>query len=723
MLLREILLIMGRRAWFLALGVVIGGLIAYRQVTSSPFLYEADAGVVLVRRSTEVKLEPRFQTSIIDELNTTDRTNSGLQTLASLVTNEAIARAVFREFQGSLPPRIGTPQDLLRFISGEVRNGIIRVKARALDPQFAADLANTWAEHYAQYVNRLYAGQVLNTDLGAQVEEARRRYQEAQAALVAFLKEDQTATLESRLRERQATLERLLQLRAEERAGNLQRLYERRQQAQNVLGDALVLRDLLSASGSSAADAANTLALLSLQVNAIESGVSPTLSLREDQSGSQQGTAQTVEKNLQFTFTPRTLTDVAVSAEALRTDLDNLIVVLQNRIAAYEAEIAELTRTSIEENASNLDPELQALFAEVASLQAQIAEQKSRRDQLENERNRLWESYNLMANASQEVLLTTSTNDGTVLRFAIPATVPRRPVQSAPTQAAMLGGFVGLIVAMAFIFGLELIDDRVRTRTDVETVLELPVLGVVPKGKTGDGRRPIALAHPQAPVAEGVRFVRAALEAAPTPARSLLITSMGEGEGKTTVAANLAVVSAAAGLSVILVDANFRNPQLHTLFGLSDQRGLLPLLMANHANLEAHLQTTAVPGLRVLVAGSGDGMAPDWLARPLMKTIVEAATSLADLVILDTSAARMFTDPLTLAGLVEGVVLVIRPGKATVPEIEHFRQSLAAVDAHLLGVVLNGVPAGRRLRAIRVRVGGGSLPRSSPGERLVPDLK
>jgi capsular polysaccharide biosynthesis protein len=583
MLLREILLIMGRRAWFLALGVVIGGLIAYWQVTSSPVLYEADAGVVLVRRSTEVKLEPRFQTSIINELNTTDRTNSGLQTLASLVTNEAIARAVFREMQDSLPSRVATPQDLLRFISAEVRNGIIRIKARAPEPQFATDLANTWAEHYAQYVNRLYAGQVVNTDLGTQVEDARRRYQEAQAALVAFLKEDQTATLTSRLQERQATLNRLLQLRAEERAGNLQRLYERRQQAQNVLGDALVLRDLLSAPGSSAANAANTLALLSLQVNAIESGVSPTVSL--DTDGTKAPSLAQTGTNLQFTFTPRTLSDVAVSAEALRADLDNLIVVLQNRIAAYEAEIAELTRTSVGENASGLDPELQALFAEVASLQAQIAEQKSRREQLENERNRLWESYNLMANASQEVLLTTSTNDGTVLRFAIPASVPRRPVQAPPTQAVILGGFVGLIVAMAFVFGLELIDDRVRTRADVETVLELPVLGVVPKGKTDDGKRPIALTHPQAPVAEGVRFVRAALEAAPTPARSLLITSMGEGEGKTTVAANLAVVSAAAGLSVILVDANFRNPQLHTRFGLSDQRGLLPLLMANHANL------------------------------------------------------------------------------------------------------------------------------------------
>ncbi len=722
MLLREVLLIIGRRAWLLALGLVIGSLIAYWQVTSAPFLYEADAGVVLVRRSTEVKLEPRFQTSIIDELNTTDRTNSGLQTLAALVTNEAIARAVFREMQDSLPARVETPQDLLRFISSEVRSGVIRVKARALDPQFATDLANTWADHYARYVNRLYAGQVLNTDLSAQVEEARRRYEEAQAALVAFLKADQTATLESRLQERRATLDRLLQLRAEERAGNLQRLYERRQQAQNVLGDALVLRDLLSASGSSAADAANTLALLSLQVTAIESGVSPVLSLAGGETGSQPP-ERSSGASLQFNFTPRTLTDVAVSAEALRADLDHLIGVLQNRIAAYEAEIAELTRSSVDANASDLDPELQALFAEVAFLQAQIAEQKSRREQLENERDRLWESYNLMANASQEVLLTTSTSDGTVLRFAIPATVPRRPVQSSPIQATMLGGLVGLIVAMVLVFGLELIDNRVRTREDVETVLELPVLGVVPKGKTGDGKQPIALAHPQAPVAEGVRFVRAALEAVPTPPRSLLITSMGEGQGKTTVAANLAAVSAAAGLSVILVDANFRNPQLHTLFGLSDQRGLLPMLMANHANPEVYLQPTAIPGLRVLVAGGGDGMAPDWLARPIMKTIVETAMGLADLVILDTSAARMFTEPLTLAGLVEGVVLVIRPGKATVPEIQHFRQSLAAVNAHLLGVVLNGVPAGWRLRATRTRAGSGSLPRSSPSERLVPDLK
>lgn len=719
MLLREILLIVWRWTWLLVLGAIVGGVIAYGRAASSPFLYEADAGVVLVRRSTEVKLEPRFETSITDELNTTDRTNSGLITLASLVTNEAIARAVFQDMQGSLPARVQSPQDLLRFISGEVRNGIIRVKARAEEPQFAAELANAWAEQYARYVNRLYAGQALTTDLTPQVEEARRRYEEAQAALVAFLKDDPTATLQSRLQERQATLQRLLQVQAEERAGNLQRLYERRQRAQNVLGDALVLRDLLDASQSSAADAANALALLSLQFNAIESGVSESVSLGEAPTGSvptERGTA------LQFSFNPRLLGDVAVSAAELRGDLDHLIAVLQKRIADYDAQIADLTRAAVSSEASTLSPELQALFAEIASLQAQLAELKSRRDQLENTRNRLWESYNLVANASQELLLTTSTSDGTVLRFAIPATPPRRPIQPPPTQAVIVGAFLGLIAATAFVFAFELTDNRVRTREDVETVLELPVLGVVPKGETGDGTRPIALTRPQAPVAEGVRFLRTALEAVPTPARSLLITSMNEGEGKTVVAANLAVVGAAAGLSVILIDANLRHPRLHTLFGLSEQRGLMPMLMANNANLEANLQATTVPGLRVLVAGAGDGMAPDWLVRPIMKDIVATATTLADLVILDTAAARDFTEPLALAGLVDGVVLVVQPGKTAVPEIEHFRQALAAIQARLLGVVLNRVPVGRRLRAARSANGRKMMP-SVPAERLATGAK
>lgn len=718
MLLREILLIVWRWVWLLVLGAIVGGLIAYGRAASSPFLYEADAGVVLVRRSTEVKLEPRFETSITDELNTTDRTNSGLITLASLVTNETIARAVFRDMQGSLPARVETSQDLLRFISSEVRNGIIRVKARADNPQFAADLVNAWAEQYARYVNRLYAGQALTTDLTPQVEETQQRYQEAQAALVAFLKDDPTATLQSRLQERQATLQWLLQLRAEERAGNLQRLYERRQRAQNVLGDALVLRDLLNASQSSAADAANALALLSLQFSAIESGVSETVNLSK---GEEVGSAEKAAA-LQFNFNPRLLSDVAVSAEALRADLDNLITVLQKRVAEYDAQIADLTRAAVSSDASALDPELQAIFAEVASLQAQIAELGSRREQLENERNRLWESYNLVANASQELLLTTSTSDGTVLRFAIPATVPQRPVQPPPTQAIIVGAFLGLIAATVFVFAFELTDNRVRTREDVETVLELPVLGVVPKGETGDGTRPIALTRPQAPVAEGVRFLRTALEAAPTPARSLLITSMNEGEGKTTVAANLAVVSAAAGLSVILMDANFRHPQLHTLFGLSEQRGLMPLLMANGTNLEANLQATAVPGLRVLAAGAVDGMAPDWLARPVMRDIVASATAMADLVILDTAAARDFTEPLALGGLVEGVVLVVQSGKATVPEIEHFHQALAAIQARLLGVVLNRVPAGRRLRAARSANGQKTLT-PVPAERLATGAK
>ena len=274
MLIREILAVFRRWLWLIILCTLAGSVFAYWRAAQVEPTYEGDAGVVVVRQNTQVKLEPRFETSLTNDINIYDRDNSGLLTLASLVTNEAIAQAVFDGLNGELGDRVRSPEDLLRFISSSVSDGVIRVKARSDDPEFAARLANAWAKHYADYVNRIYAGQAANTDLSSQVTDAQQRYQVAQDALVAFTVEDPSAQLNSELADRQAMLDRLLQLRADGLAGDLERAYNRRQISESLLNDAQVLRRLLVDSESSAADSANTLALLALQFYAVDNGYS-----------------------------------------------------------------------------------------------------------------------------------------------------------------------------------------------------------------------------------------------------------------------------------------------------------------------------------------------------------------------------------------------------------------------------------------------------------------
>ncbi len=690
MLLREILMVVRRKAWLLVFGVVVGAIVGVWLNTGGTPQYQTSAGVAVIRRTTQVKLEPRFQTSAIDDLNINDRTDAGLLTLASMVTNAAVARNAYDKLKDQLPPAIKTPQDLLSHVTGEVRDGVIRVKVTANEPEFAAQLADVWAESYAQYVNRLYAGQNVAVDLTSQVSDAKKRYEDAQAALVTFLGTNRQSAVATQIQEKQAVLDRLVQVRVDEVAGPLQQLHQRRQRTEAVLGDAEALKALLANSGSEATNAANTLGLLVLQYNAIQSNVDETLSLPSDKAVA----VKPASSQPSFSFVPQRLEDVAISSANMEKDLDNLISTLKARLADYDAQIAAQSGQATNANAAAQDPDMQKLFAEIASLQAEAEALKAQQQELQSNRDRLWDSFTLLSNAAQQVLLTASADDGTVLRFAIPATVSKNSTQTPPRQSAIVGAFLGLLLALALAFLLELVDDKVRSRMDVEEVLNLPVMSLVPKGATTVEGRPVSLAQPEAPVAEGVRFMRTALEQVKEPVRSLLITSMTPGEGKTTVATNLAVVSARAGMPVILIDANLRTPQVHRAFGLSNKDGLSDLLMANDSSLESHLQTTAVPGLRVLTAGSGTGVAPDLLGRPILRTLIAEATSLADLVLVDAAAAKPFTDSAIISGLVQGVVLVLRPGSASVTDIQHFQQDVQAVSGQMLGVVLNKVSRG-----------------------------
>ena len=387
-----------------------------------------------------------------------------------------------------------------------------------------------------------------------------------------------------------------------------------------------------------------------------------------------------------------------MTSDQLLGDLDNLLDTLQERLAQYNAQIEELSQEALTSAAAETDPSIHPLYAEISDLQGQLATLEGNRQQLSSERDRLWESFNLLSNAAQEVLLTTSTSDGTLIRYAIPASIPRRPIQAPPTQSLIIGAFLGLMLGIALAFLLELTDDKVRRREDVEEVLQLEVLSVIPKGRTQVGDSPVVFSDPHASVVEGVRFVRSAVDSASPPVRSLLITSVKPGEGKSTVAANLAVVSAAAGLSVILIDANLRSPRMHTLFGLPSDNGLANLLLANSVSMESNLQPTKTPGLRILVAGADNGAGPDLLARPVMQDILTEAAKLADLVLIDTSAAGTSTETIALAGKVDGIALVLRPGSSSVSEIQHLQHSIEAVSGRLLGVVMNRVKTGFQLR-------------------------
>jgi capsular exopolysaccharide synthesis family protein len=171
----------------------------------------------------------------------------------------------------------------------------------------------------------------------------------------------------------------------------------------------------------------------------------------------------------------------------------------------------------------------------------------------------------------------------------------------------------------------------------------------------------------------------------------LLITSPEPGDGKTTLAANLAVCLAQSGKRVVLCDADLRRPRLHKLFGVSDDGGGLVSVLANGTDVESAIQPTGIEGLEIIPGGSRAQIPAELLSSSRLENVFEILRNRYDFVIVDTPALLSVTDPCAVAARADGVILVLRASRHTRREATQARQLLESVDATVLGVAINGV--------------------------------
>jgi len=198
----------------------------------------------------------------------------------------------------------------------------------------------------------------------------------------------------------------------------------------------------------------------------------------------------------------------------------------------------------------------------------------------------------------------------------------------------------------------------------------------------------VTLNDAQSPRAEAYRSLRTNLDfySLENPFHTLLVTSAEPDDDKTTVLANLGVISAQTGKKVILVDADMRRPGLHTIFGQDNQRGLATILSDDKADLP--IFETAVPNLRVMAAGPAPVNPTDLLASERMNAVIAQLQQQADLVLFDAPPLIAVTDGALLATKVDGVLLVARAGRTKREFVERAKDILAKVNANLVGSVL-----------------------------------
>lgn len=209
----------------------------------------------------------------------------------------------------------------------------------------------------------------------------------------------------------------------------------------------------------------------------------------------------------------------------------------------------------------------------------------------------------------------------------------------------------------------------------------------------------VLLAQPHSPAAEAYRTLRVNLQFASLdqPLRTIVVTSAGAGDGKTTTLANLALATAEGGSRVLAVDADLRRPALHTLFGLDNRAGLTTALLEESLPLVLH--DTAAPGLRVLTSGPLPPNPAELLGSRRFEQLLAALREQADFIFLDSPPAAALSDAATLAARADGVILVVDSGKTRRDLAQRAKAQLERVNAHLLGVVLAGAPAADALYA------------------------
>ena len=204
----------------------------------------------------------------------------------------------------------------------------------------------------------------------------------------------------------------------------------------------------------------------------------------------------------------------------------------------------------------------------------------------------------------------------------------------------------------------------------------------------------ITVTHPHSPVSEAYRILRTNLEfsSLDKPIRTMVVTSAGPDEGKSTTLANLAVTIAQGGKKVILADCDLRRPRLHEIFGLDNDAGLTTMVVDDEALENPPLQETGVPNLWLLPSGPLPPNPSELLGSRRMEEIIAVLTQRADMVLFDAPPVIAVIDAVVLGSKVDGVLLVINAGGTKRDHAQRAKAQLEKVNVRVIGAVLNNVP-------------------------------
>jgi len=383
------------------------------------------------------------------------------------------------------------------------------------------------------------------------------------------------------------------------------------------------------------------------------------------------------------------------------------------QMVAIESELADLKkRKAVEARrvVNSLKNEYKLALAREESLKHSLAKQKTESLKLNKKAvqfgvlQRDTESskhmYELLIKRFKETSLTEEMKTGNI-RIIDKAEIPRLPVKPKKMRNLLLAVIVGLSLGVGLAFFLEYLDNTIKLPEEIKEELKIPYLGPVP-AFTPDGNQPtvpvdlVTIHSPKSTASESYRGIRTGIlfsSADKTP-QVIMVTSAGPKEGKTVSSANLSVCMANSGSRTIIVDGDMRRPRVHKVFDVDRNMGLSSILVGTESPEDA-IVASGIQGLDILPVGPLPPNPSEIIGSKKMEQFLNDLRKKYERIIIDSPPISAVTDAVALAQMVDTTLLVIRAGQTPRQLIQNCLEQLSAVNANVLGALLNAVSVGR----------------------------
>lgn len=680
-----------KRRWLPA-GIVMSGVFALAVVMTSAQkpMYESEGKLRFAKDNKVSSLAGLSQQ--VGEMSGVTNLSNPLETESEILRSTPILQKTIAQLNlknANQEPL--TPEQFIKRLKVKPVRGtdVLAISYRSQDPKQAADVVNHLINNYLENnvrstraevtaAREFIAKQLPDSEIRvAQVEQELRQFKEANQ-VVALEEEAKVVvsglnSLSDRLTTTQTELAAVnsqigaLQgkLGVSSSQGMVLTTLSQSDAVQQIMAEYRKVQDELAVQQTRYQDEHPTIINLKSKSDALKA----QLDLRVKETVGQSNAAPTGEINssLQISELEQTITADLVKLEAERMGLQNRVNVIGNAIVNSQQRANALPQ--LEQTQRELERRLQVARS----------------------------TYEGLLKRFQETQVLENQNIGNA-QVVSNAEAPQRPISPKMMLNLMLGGFASIMAAVMVIWLLEALDKSVKTIDEAKQILPYPLIGQIPKlsNNSPQGQQPGPLAMPlrdqlYSPANVAFEMLQTSLGFTVTDKslKVLVVSSALPNEGKSFVAANLAIATAQMGQRVLLIDADMRCPTQHRAWDLQNLQGLSDVLVGQAEALTA--ASKVMGNLHVLTAGTIPPNPTALLNSQRMTQVVEEMSQEFDFVIIDTPPISVVADGLILSKLADGIMLVVRPGTVNSTALINTRNILEQSGETVLGMVANGV--------------------------------